>query len=217
MLTHIQLSSIKIVKIRAIRIGGSFSKKLFLRTNGNSNLSAWHTLPKNRDVVASLHLAFINRDGRCDKNASHIDGDAGSSTYWKSQKRRPYAFVIFAVDGENIISARDAGNAYGKQCICAGNGSGSNLRVLQNCYRTFGVSSTRKSNAGGWSNIATPGTSSAPSAGRSGSRRWRRVSFVIVACRRTTRIGRIICFPISIIINTVRTRRHAKNTKQTES
>jgi len=41
-------------------------------------------LPKNRDVVAALDFALINRDGWRNENAADVSGGAGSYAYWKS-------------------------------------------------------------------------------------------------------------------------------------
>src|SRR3989338_2155789 len=84
MLTHSKLGCIKIVKICASRIGGSFSKKFFLRTNCDCNLSAWHALPENRNVVAAFDFTLINRDGWRNENAAYVGSGAGSYAYRKS-------------------------------------------------------------------------------------------------------------------------------------
>src|SRR3989344_4717834 len=120
-------------------------------------------LPKNRNILSSLYFAFIHRDGRGDKNAAYIGGGARCYAYRKSQKRRANAFVIFAVNGENIISARDAGEAYGKHRIRAGNRSCRNLRVLQKRYRAFGIRSAEKGNAGRRGNNSASAASAASS------------------------------------------------------
>src|SRR3989344_1874147 len=99
----------EIIQVDAIFVGNGSCKKFFFRIDRDDDIGLYCRLSKNRDVVASLDLAFVDRDGRGYENPADIGGCAGGDTHRKRLQRRTIAIFVFAVDGKYIVSGRDAG------------------------------------------------------------------------------------------------------------